>query len=456
MTNASIVAGSAATNFAQFSSSGYGLSVNVPSDTASSGSGSLYLQISAPSGTQWIGFGQGSQMSGSNMLVVYAADSSNVTVSPRLGANHVEPKLNSDAQVSVLEGTGIDSNGNLVANIRCDSCWSWSGGSMDPTDSSSKWIYAYKSGDALDSTSTSADISQHDSNGEFKLDLTTGTGGSSSNPFVASSDDSSSTAAAGTTGTATATGTHATAPGSDITGSVSSSAATATSTSGVSSPLTSSSPSSTGDEVESDPNKGTRTAHAILMPLVFVVLFPLSALTIYLPYNEKVRRIHAPLQVVSIILMLVGLGLGVKLANKLGEIDGYHQVVGFVVVAWMVIFQPALGLAQHLNFRKNGTRSPMGHGHRWIGRAMMLLGIVNGGLGFMQAGKVGSEETPTYAVIVYSVVAVVIFIIYLAVVILAPALAARKNASRRAVTEKPIRPKSQGYEMHSRAADQRA
>ncbi|KAI1618064.1 hypothetical protein EDD36DRAFT_425561 [Exophiala viscosa] len=456
MTNAFIVAASVATDVVSFSSSGYGLSVNVPSDTASSGSGSIYLQISAPSGTQWIGFGQGSQMSGANMLVVYAADSSNVTVSPRLGTGHVEPEHNSDAQVSVLEGTGIASDGSLVANIRCDSCLSWSGGSMDPTDSSSKWIYAYKSGDALDATSTSADISQHDNNGEFKLDLTTGTGGSSSNPFVASSDDSSSTTAAGTTGTSTATGTAATAPGSDITGSVSSSSATATSTSGVSSPLTSSSPSSTGDEVESDPNKGTRTAHAILMPLVFVVLFPLSALTLYLPYNEKVRHVHAPLQVVSIILMLVGLAMGVRLANKLDEIDKYHQVIGFIVVGWMVIIQPALGLAQHLNFRKNGTRSPMGHGHRWVGRAMILLGIVNGGLGFMQAGKVGSEETPTYAVILYSAVAVAIFVLYFAVATFAPAFTARRNAARGAVTEKPIRPKSQGYEMHSRAADTRA
>lgn len=388
-------------------------------------------------------------MAGANIMVVYAADSSNVTVSPRLGVGHVEPKENSDAQITVLEGSGIASDGSLVANIRCDSCLSWSGGSMDPTDSSSQWIFAHKSGDALDATSTSADISQHDTNGQFKLDLTTGTGGSSSNPFVASSDDSSSSAAA-TTGTATATGTTphntATVPGTDIVSSP-------TGTSGVSSPLTSTSPSSSGDQVVSDPNKATRTAHAVIMPLVFVVLFPLSALTIYLPYHEKVRHIHAPLQVLSIILMLVGLGLGVRLAKKLDEVDKYHQVVGYIVVAWMVVFQPALGLAQHLNFRRNGTRSPMGHGHRWIGRAMMLLGIVNGGLGFKQAGKVGSEETPTYAVIVYSVVAVVIFIIYLVVVIFMPALAARRKRSNGGVNEKPIRPKSEGYEMHGRTAD---
>lgn len=189
------------------------------------------------------------------------------------------------------------------------------------------------------------------------------------------------------------------------------------------------------------------------MSLTFVLLFPLSSLTIYLGYREKVRHIHGPLQVVSIILMLVGLGLGVKLADKLDEIDGYHQVIGFVVVAWMVFFQPLLGLLQHLHFRKNATRSPMGHGHRWAGRAFILLGLVNGGLGFKQSGKVSSTNVPTYSVVVYSVFAVIMLLIYIAVVIFMPRVSAR-NGSNAPLGEKP-RPKSQGYEMHNRSADGR-
>ncbi|KAK6379611.1 hypothetical protein LTS17_005683 [Exophiala oligosperma] len=451
LATAALVAGSTA-QFAQFAGSNYAISVNVPSDTASSGSGSIYLQISAPSGTEWVGFGQGSQMSGANMFIVYAADSNNVTVSPRSGTGHFEPKVDSDAKISVLEGTGITSGGNLVANIRCDSCLSWNGGSMKPTDSSSSWIWAYKTGNALDSTSVDASISQHDSMGAFSLDLTKGTGGSSPNPFVAasggSSGGSSSAAPSGTSApsqTAAASGTATATTGS----------AGPTSTGGVSNPLVGSNPSSSGSShsVSADPNKTTRVAHATIMSLTFVLLFPLSSLTIYLGYREKVRHVHGPLQVVSIILMLVGLGLGVKLADKLDEIDGYHQVIGFVVVAWMVFFQPLLGLLQHLHFRKNGTRSPMGHGHRWVGRAFILLGIVNGGLGFKQAGKVNSVNVPTYSVVVYSVFAVVIFLIYIAVVIFMPRMSAR-NGSNAPLGEKP-RPRSQGYEMHNRSADGR-
>jgi len=187
------------------------------------------------------------------------------------------------------------------------------------------------------------------------------------------------------------------------------------------------------------------------MPLVFVLLFPLAALTIYVPYQEKVRHIHGPLQAVSLVLMLVGLGLGVSLANKLDETHGYHQVIGYIVVFWMVLVQPALGLAQHLNFRRNGTRSPMGHGHRWMGRAFIVLGVVNGGLGFKQSGAVGSTNVPNYSVIVYSAVAAVMFVLYVAVTVLAPGFTARRNSGTMQ-GEKP-RPRAEGYEMHGRSVD---
>lgn len=433
------MAGSSA-QFATFSSDGYALSVNVPSDTASSGSGPIYLQISAQSGTEWISFGQGTRMAGSNMLVVYAADSTNVTVSPRLGTGHVEPRVNSDASIVVLEGTGITSDGTIVANIRCDSCLNWSGGSMVPTDTASSWIFAHRSGDALDSTSTDASISQHDSTGRFTLDLTTGTGGSSSNPFVAASDDSSSASgSASQTAPATAT---------ELSGTPTSAATTATN--GVSNPLASSNPSSSGSsEVGTDSDdENIRTAHAVIMPLVFVVLFPLGALTVYLPYHQKVRHIHAPLQVISLILMIVGLGLGVKLGKQVDNLDGYHMVIGYIVVAWMVLFQPALGLVQHLHFRRAGTRSPMGLVHQWIGRAIILLGVINGGLGFMTTGPLGSNSVPTSAVVVYSVFTGVIFLVYMAVVLFASF--SPKQSPGGLPGEKP-RPTAEGYEMHGRS-----
>jgi len=58
-------------------------------------------------------------MSGSNMFIMYTDSSgTNVTLSPRLGTGHVEPKYNSAAQITMLEGTGV-SNGVMTANFRC-------------------------------------------------------------------------------------------------------------------------------------------------------------------------------------------------------------------------------------------------------------------------------------------------------------------------------------------------
>lgn len=101
-------------------------------------------------------------MAGSNIFVVYtSADGQNVTVSPRLGVGHVEPEHNSEAQITILGGSGVE-NGMMTANVKCNSCNTWSGGSMDFSSSSASWIHAYKTGEALNTDDVSADISRHD------------------------------------------------------------------------------------------------------------------------------------------------------------------------------------------------------------------------------------------------------------------------------------------------------
>ena len=94
-------------------------SVNVPDQTAASGSGDVFFQIQGPSTKQWIGLGQGSQMAGSNIFVAYASASGrNVTLSPRVGRGYVQPRFDSTAQVSLLEGSGI-ADGRMTVNVRC-------------------------------------------------------------------------------------------------------------------------------------------------------------------------------------------------------------------------------------------------------------------------------------------------------------------------------------------------
>jgi hypothetical protein len=172
---------------------------------------------------------------------------------------------------------------------------------------------------------------------------------------------------------------------------------------------------------------------------------PFAALTLYLPYTKKVPHIHAPLQILSIILVIVGLALGVRLAKPLSLTTGYHQIVGYIVVAILLSAQPTLGLLQHLHFRKTGTRSGMGLAHQWLGRSVIVLGVVNGGLGMKQSGPVGTSWVPNYAPILYSIVAAVMFLIYIAVVV-GTAMKKRNMAA-------PEKYDRRGYEMHPSSSE---
>ena len=93
--------------------------LNIPANTASSGEGDIFFQISAPSDYEWVALGQGTRMSNGNIFVVYtSADGNNVTLSPRLGTSYSMPNYNSNAQVTLLEGSGV-SDGMMIANVKC-------------------------------------------------------------------------------------------------------------------------------------------------------------------------------------------------------------------------------------------------------------------------------------------------------------------------------------------------
>jgi hypothetical protein len=359
------------------------------------------------------------------MLVVYADGNNNVTVSPRTGTGHVEPSVDSSARITVLDGSRVNSDGSLVANIRCDSCI---GSSLSATATDSTWIWAYAGGSALDSTDTGATIRQHSSQGGFSLDLTQGTGGSSSNPFVAAAvtepSASASASAPGESGSATASASG----GSPTASSTNPDAVAPVASQGANAGADTGASNNGGSRSSSDPTLSLRKSHGIIMSIAFVVVFPLAALTMYLPFAKRVLFVHAPLQTIGIILMIAGLATGVLLGQKT-ELDEYHQIIGYVVVALLVLFQPILGLLQHLYFRRHGGRSIKGVIHQWLGRSAILLGIINGGLGFNITGPVGSRYVPKGAVIAYGVIAGLVGIIYIAVVVLAGRRSSGSGAS---------------------------
>lgn len=428
----------------------YGL--NIPAGTASSGNGDVFFQISAPSTYKWVALGQGTGMTGSNIFVVYTSNGGkNVTLSPRLGTGHVEPQFNSKAEVSLLDGSGI-SNGKMIANVKCSNCQSWSGGSMDFTSSSGKWIHAFQSsGGALNSDDTSATISQH-GNGDasaFSWDFTNAKGGNSVNPFTAVSASGSGTVAG-------ATGTSSCVP-RPTTGTFANAAATNTWPSTIPSEFASAFPTGFPSEWQSNwptakptgsynwnkrdtvnycdspssvngngnaftvlSSLATREtkmliAHGVMAALAFVILFPVGAISIRLLNFPGLVWFHAAFQAFAYLVFLVAFGLGVSIANTEGVLSEYHPIIGIVLFV-LIFFQPIFGFLHHSLYKKHNSRTLSSYVHLWLGRIVITLGIINGGLGFMLADTLGAGSHT--GMIVYAVVAAIVWLAYVLAIVL--------------------------------------
>lgn len=241
--------------------------VGVPSVTASSGSGNIYLQISAPTSYEWVALGTGSGMVGANMFLMYQDGNGNVTVSSRQSSGHVQPQYDAAtaSDLELLSGSGV-SGDVMVANVRCANCEVWSGGTLDVADTGSQWIGAWKGGASLASTDLSESISVHDETQHFNLDLTQASLDTDSDPF----------SGAGSTVPASGSG---------------------SSTSGGS-----------AQTPKSTPNKQVIWAHGIGMAIAFAILYPLGSAL--MPLIGK-WYVHGGVQVVTWLLMWAAFGLGV-------------------------------------------------------------------------------------------------------------------------------------------------
>ncbi|KAE9376255.1 iron reductase domain protein [Stipitochalara longipes BDJ] len=344
-------------------SPGPSYSVGIPSSSSisQSSAGGIYFQLSAPTSYQWVGLGIGGQMEGATIFVMYANGAGNVTISARDGnQGHVEPVPDATLQkgVTLLAGSGIV-NGKMIANVHCTTC------KLDSSKSSSSspWICAWNQGSALNSASTSATITQHgpDSMRQFEFDLTTAVLASDSNPFVSSVSSPS--------------GTH--------TGSSSSPTTTSSGQSGSSGETG----ADTGAKVVGPSFKVVtdyQTAHGVIMGATMVLLLPLGAMFMRLGASAF---LHGAWQLFALAAMLGGFGLGIKLAQMRSLLyNTTHTIFGTVIVG-LFLLQPIFGLIHHLHFRKHQTRNPVSHLHIWYGRALIICGIVNGGLGLQLAGN---------------------------------------------------------------------
>jgi hypothetical protein len=179
----------------------YGLAVNVPSPSTDD---DLFFTFRGPASSSWCAFGlggQGQQMDGALIFVVYLGEDGNtITVSPRLGTGHVQPQYTSDVKITLMNGSHYEINetgnsGGYFVDMQCTNCRSWSGGnSIDITNTEQPMIFALGPDGTFNSDDLNANIRQHDSGsmGGFTLNLkeATGLGGLPSGAALTSSSGS--------------------------------------------------------------------------------------------------------------------------------------------------------------------------------------------------------------------------------------------------------------------------
>jgi hypothetical protein len=76
----------------------------------------------------------------------------------------------------------------------------------------------------------------------------------------------------------------------------------------------------------------------------------------------------------------------------------------------LFLIQPALGMIHHHNYAAKGRRTIWSYLHVYFGRTLLILSIVNGGIGIQYAANSPNGE------IGYGVTAGVIFLVYAGVV----------------------------------------
>ncbi|KAK8171815.1 hypothetical protein BKA80DRAFT_287763 [Phyllosticta citrichinensis] len=353
------LAGLASTAYAQISNNCAGdtcYGLNIPEATVNSGNGDIFLSMSGPTTYSYIALGQGSSMSGSRIFIMYtSANGQNVTVSPRLSSGHSEPEYDSSTEITILENTGVSGN-TMTAYFKVSNAGTWNGGSMDFKSSSAQWIHAALAGSSLNTDDLNADISKHaDNYGSFTWDFSQAKGGSSANPFTAAGATTSNSC-----------------------------------------PTNSGSSSGSGSKIQR--MRRIQTAHGVVACLAWAVFFPAGAISIRVFSFPGLVWFHAAWQIFSYGLYVAGFGLGVYLATNDNYMKEYHPIIGVVLFVFL-FFQPIFGWLHHVLFKKYGGRTFWSQLHIWLGRILITLGVINGGLGLKLAGNTQKRYTVTYGVI---------------------------------------------------------
>ena len=115
--------------------------------------------------------------------------------------------------------------------------------------------------------------------------------------------------------------------------------------------------------------------HAVCLAGSFLLLFPLGVIA--LRWFRWVR-VHWIFQVFAAVVCVLGLVIAVAFSAmdpEYSDFDQGHQIIGIVAVVALVA-QALLGYQHHRNYKRTGQRTLVSLSHVWIGRTVIVLGMV--------------------------------------------------------------------------------
>ena len=98
------------------------------------------------------------------------------------------------------------------------------------------------------------------------------------------------------------------------------------------------------------------------------------------------------------------------------QLQDYHPIIGLVLFSLLAL-QPVTQLLNHFFYARFPRILYLGHAHKWLGRLLLTVGIINGGLGFQFASTLPGPQWPRAPKIAYGACATVVWIVYLGVLI---------------------------------------
>ncbi|KAK4635558.1 hypothetical protein CLAFUW4_00214 [Fulvia fulva] len=156
----------------------------------------------------------------------------------------------------------------------------------------------------------------------------------------------------------------------------------------------------------------TVTAHAVLAALAFGFFFPVGGIVIRLASFRGLWLVHGLFQIFAYLLYIAGAGIGLWMISARRQLlHDPHPIIGIILLV-LIFFQPFLGFLHHFMFKKHSRRVVWSYGHIWLGRIIITLGIINGGLGLRLARRAPVAPPSRGAIIGYSVVAGLIWLVY--------------------------------------------